>query len=191
MKLATPRIVASLAVLLVLLAPALAGASEGKAHHPWTTFLWQLANLVVFVFILVKFVGPQLRAFLFQRRKTISSQLEGVRRLLADAEARDAEWAKKIEGLQAESERIGEQAREIGRLEQERILEQARAQAERIRQGAERAAQQELARAKGQLREEAVRLAMGLAERMVRENLSEQDQKRLVEEYLENMGQIS
>jgi F-type H+-transporting ATPase subunit b len=190
-KVATPRIVAALAVLLVLMAPALAGASEGEAHNPWTAFLWQLANLVVFVFILVKFVGPQLRAFLFQRRKTISSQVEEARHLLADAEARDAEWSKKIEGLQAESERIGEQAREIGQLERERILEQARAQAERIRQGAERAAQQELARAKGELREEAVRLAMALAERMVQENLNEQDQKRLVEEYLENMERIS
>jgi F-type H+-transporting ATPase subunit b len=190
-KITTPRTAAFLAPLLVLLAPALAGASEGEAHHPWSTFFWHLANLVVFIFILVKYVGPQLRAFLFQRRKTISSQLEGARRLLADAEARDAEWAKKIEGLQAESERIGEQAREMGRLERERILEQARAQAERIRQGAERAARQELARAKGQLREEAVRLAMVLAERMVQDNLNGQDQKRLVEEYLENMERIS
>jgi F-type H+-transporting ATPase subunit b len=190
-KHATPRILAALAFLLWVLTPALAGASEGEAHHPWTTFLWQLANLVVFVFILVKFAGPQLRAFLFQRRKSISSQLEQARRLLAEAKARDDEWEKKIEDLQAESERIGEQAREIGRLERERILEQARAQAERIRQGAERAAEQELVRARAQLREESVRLAMALAERTVREKLNPQDQERLVEEYLENMERIS
>jgi hypothetical protein len=32
---------------------------------------------------------------------------------------------------------------------------------------------------------------MALAERMVQENLNEQDQKRLVEEYLGNMERIS
>ena len=171
----------------MLLLPSLALASEGGEEGGWSGFFWHLANLIVFAFILVKFVGPQLKSFHFQRRKEITGALEEARRLHAEAEARDAEWSRKLDGLEAERGQIREQAGEIGKLEHAKILEQARLQAERIRRDAERAAEQELARAKARLHAEAVRVAMGLAEKMVRENLNEADQQRLLEEYLQNM----
>ena len=170
-----------------LLAPQLARAAEGSEEHGLGAVIWQAANLVVFLFILIKFIGPQLREFLFQRRKTIESQLDEARRLLASAKARDEEWRGKLEGLKAEGDRIISAAGELGRVERERILDLAGKQAERIRGDAERAAAQEVARAKSQLREEAVRLAMILAERLVKENVNEADQERLVEEYLRSM----
>lgn len=178
-----------LASLLPALLPALArAAEEGEKHHGSSTLLWQLANFAVLVLILVRLVGPQLRDFLFQRRKQISDQLEEARRLVAEAEARDAEWRRKIDGLESECRSIIAQAQDIGRAEREKILEQARRQAERIQEDAHRAADQELLRAKAELREESVRLAMGLAEGMLREKIQGNDQQRLVEEYLRMIG---
>ena len=174
---------------LVLAAPAVAAAAEeAGGHHGSSGLLWQIANFAVLVFILIRFVGPQLRDFLFQRRKQISDQLESARRLMEQAEARDAEWRRKLEGLDAEYERIVSQAKEIGRLEHGRILEQARRQAARIQEDATRTADQELARAKAELRDEAVRISMELAEGTLREKIDERDQKRLVEEYLRMIG---
>lgn len=183
--------ITALAAAAILLGPALALASEEGGGSVLSSVLWQLGNLVVFLAILVWFAGPRLRAFLFQRRKEIEGQLEEARSLRAAAEARDAEWSSKLEGLQAEAARITGEARALGQAEREKILAQAREQAERIRRDAERAAAHETARARTELRDEAVRLAMGLAEKMVRENVNEEDQKRLVEEYLRSVGRAS
>ena len=173
--------------LVLLLLPSLALASEGGEEAGWSSFFWHLANLIVFVVILVKFVGPQLRSFHFQRRKNITSGIAEARKLLEDAESRVAEWSRKIEGMEVESREILKQARDIGELERKKILEQARQQAERIRRDAEETADQELARAKSELHAESVRIAMGLAERIVKESLNERDQQRLLEEYLQHM----
>jgi F-type H+-transporting ATPase subunit b len=182
-----PRRLAWIFAFAPLLAPQLARAAEASEEHGLGPVIWHAANLVVFLFILIKFIGPQLREFLFQRRKTIESQLDEARRLLDSAKARDEEWRGKLEGLKAEGDRIIKAAGELGRVERERILDLAARQAERIRGDAERAAAQEVARAKSLLREEAVRLAMILAERLVKENVNEADQERLVEEYLRSM----
>ncbi len=180
-----------LAAAALILAPTLALASEGGEGSALSSILWHLANLVVFLALLIWIAGPRLRAFLFQRRKEIEGQLDEARRLRAQAEARDAEWRGKLDGLQAEAARITTEARELGRLERQKILTQAREQAERIRQDAERTASHEMARARTELRDEAVRLAMKLAARMVRENVNEEDQKRLVEEYLRSVGRTT
>lgn len=188
---ALPRRLALLAAPALLLVPTLARASEAEEGAGWAGIIWHAANLLVFLFILIKFLGPQLREFLFQRRKTIESQLDEARTLMKTAEDRDAAWSEKLAGLRAEADRIAREAKELGSAERERILAQARAQAERIRGDAERAAAQEVARARGELREEAVRLAMVLAERLVKENVNEADQERLVEEYLRSMERTS
>ena len=172
--------------------PALArAAEEGGAHHGSSAILWQLANFAVLVIILVRFVGPQLRDFLFQRRKQISDQLEEARRLVGEAEARDAEWREKIGGLENACRSIVAQAEDLGRLEREKILDQARRQAERIQEDAHRATDQELLRAKAELREESVRLAMGLAEKTLKEKVEADDHRRLLEEYLRMIGRAS
>jgi F-type H+-transporting ATPase subunit b len=184
------RVAGLFAFLIDAALPSLALAAEGGEHHNTATLLWQLANFIVLAFILIKFAGPQLKDFLFQRRKLIADQMDEARRLAAEAQARDTEWAAKLERLEAERENILAQAREIGRVEQQRILDQARREAERIQEDAARAAEQELARARMEIREEAVRVSMDLAEKMLRENVHAEDQKRLVEEYLEKVGRV-
>ncbi len=186
-----PRRLAWIIAFVPLLAPQLARAAEASEEHGLGSVIWHAANLLVFLFILIKVLGPQLRGFLFQRRKTIESQLDEARQLMASAQARDEEWARKLEGLKAEGDRIVSAASELGRGERERILDLARKQAERIRGDAERTAAQEVARAKSQLRDEAVRLAMILAERLVKEKVNEADQERLVEEYLNSIERTS
>ena len=186
-----PRSTAGFLTFALVMAPGLAWASEAGEEQGFGSTIWHIVNLFVFVLILMKFVGPQLRAFLFQRRKTIESQLDEARQLMASARARDEEWRSKLEGLKAEADRINSQAGELGRIEGERIIDQARKQADRIRGDAERTAAREVARAKEQLREEAVRLAMMLAERLVKENANESDQERLIEEYLQSMEKTS
>ena len=186
------RAVVLLAAMIPVFLPALARAAENsEQHHGSSAILWQLANFIVLVLILIRFVGPQLRDFLYQRRKLISDQLEEARRLIAEAEARDTDWRGRIEGLEAECRDIVAQAQDIGRAECEKIIEQARRQAARIEEDAHRAAEQELIRAKGELREESIRLAMGLAESILKEKVEPGDQQRLVEEYLRMIGRAS
>ena len=62
--------------------------------------------------------------------------------------------------------------------------------AEKIEQEAESKATGVVARAQLQLREEAVQLAVDLARDLLNKEVSAQDQKRLVDEYMQKMGEL-
>ncbi len=60
----------------------------------------------------------------------------------------------------------------------------------KIEQEAENKASGVVARARIELREEASRLAVELAEDMLKKQISADDQKRLVDEYMQKVGEL-
>ena len=68
--------------------------------------------------------------------------------------------------------------------EAERILAEANATAERIRNDAQVAADQELRRAQRRLREEAADIALDLAGTILREQATDADRERLMDEFI-------
>ena len=71
-----------------------------------------------------------------------------------------------------------------GEREKENIIKNAHEMAERIKTQADLAIQQEVKTAKEDLMKEIADLAATKAEDLIRENINDQDQERLVEEYL-------
>ncbi|MCP4906235.1 MAG: hypothetical protein GY910_14760, partial [bacterium] len=68
--------------------------------------------------------------------------------------------------------------------EREKILEEAQQTAERIRSEAGTAVEREVRRAQEELRREAAELALEMAENLLREKMGDEDQSRLVEEFI-------
>jgi F-type H+-transporting ATPase subunit b len=72
--------------------------------------------------------------------------------------------------------------------ERERLIQQSREEAHRMISQARAEIQQEVRRAKVELRDETVTLSLTAAERLLRRNLAEEDQRRLAEQYIEELG---
>jgi len=169
----------------VLLAarPALAAEEGGGAM----TLVWNAVNLALLVGVIVYFARRPLVRHLRERRREIADDLETSSGLLAQAEARLAEWRERVERLDSELAEIRDTSRRLAEEEREAILGQARAAAERIRRDAQAAVDQEVRRARRELAEQAAALAVELAEGMLRENVGPRDQARLFDEFVERV----
>jgi F-type H+-transporting ATPase subunit b len=175
-----PRLVGVAVLALALPASA---ASEG-GHGGGATFLWQVLNLALLIGVLVYFTRQPVRDFLARRRAGVQQDLESSARLLAEAEARLAEWKQRAARLDAELAEIRDGSRRLAEEERDAILAHARASAERIRRDATAAVDRELQRARARLSAEAAQLAVELAGRLLREQVNENDEQRLFDEML-------
>ena len=109
-----------------------------------------------------------LREMFATRRATIAGEIEAASALLAQAEARNSEWQRKLADLDHELDEIRDAARQRAEAERELILAEANEAAERIQRDAVASVEHELRRAQSELRAEAASLATELATGMLR-----------------------
>lgn len=191
--------VRNLKSLLVLLAavsfPAVALAAGGGEHHVDSgvilkDFIWRCVNFAVMVGLLGYFVSKPIRNGLQSRRAEIEKTLADAKAAREAAEAKALEYQEKLAKAAAEIESIYAAIRREGELERDRILGSAREMAAKIEQEADAKAASAVARARAELRAEAARLAVTLAEELLARNVTDADQKRLVDEYMQKVGEL-
>ncbi len=141
---------------------------------------------VVFLglFFLLRKVIPQ---FLSNRRESIKQELDELEKKKKDTEAMLGDFRKKLKEIESERESIIAEYVKEGEAEKEKIIEQAKIMGERIEEQARWTIDQEVKRAKTDLRSEIAELAAAMAEEVIRKNIGEEDEKRLVDEYLEKV----
>ena len=182
-----------LALLLALALPAWALAS-GDAHVDsgviLKDFIWRCVNFAVMVGLLGYFVSKPIRNGLQNRRAEIEKTLADAAAAREAAEAKAREYQEKLARAAAEIDTIYAAIRREGELERDKILASAREMAAKIEQEADAKATSAVARARLELRAEAARLAVELAEQLLVQNVSAADQKRLVDEYMQKVGEL-
>lgn len=175
--------------LLCLVAfPALA---EGDAHGEGSSLFFPVLNFALLIAALIYFARKPALAFFADRRSRIEGDLREAARLHKEAEERHAKWQRRLADLERELETIRQTSRERAETEREHILADARATAERIRRDASTAIEQELRRARERLRDEASDLAVEMAEGMLREQVTDADRDRLLDEFIARVEDVS
>lgn len=172
-----PRIDIVTASLLVS-TPALA------AGGGWAMIVFHLINLVVLLWLLVRFAGPAINRAIRTKGEGVEHDIAEASRLHAEAAALLAEYQHKLGELDARADALIEQYRRDGEAEKARLVAEAEAESERIRAEAERAAHNEITRARARLEAEVVDLAIAAAEQAIRSKLGPADHRRLTADYL-------
>lgn len=173
----------------------LAVAASGGGHEVDSgvllkDFVWRCLNFAILFGALVYVVSKPLRNGLAARREGVEKALADAEAAKLEAEARFADYDAKLNRAAAEIAEISAGIRREGEVERDRILANARDMAEKIKVEAERAAENEIARARTELRREAARLAIGLAEELLKKNFTSDDHDRLVNEYMQKVGEL-
>lgn len=142
------------------------------------TFISELVGFVVVLFVLYRYVWPVLKRMMDDRQEQIARQVQEAE----DAEKALAEARRKHDSAVAEAEKEASRIRDDARSDATRIREELQEQADqdvaRIKQrGEEQLAAQRDASARG-LRTEIGGLSMQLAQRLIAESMSSDDQKR-------------
>ncbi|MEW6409007.1 MAG: F0F1 ATP synthase subunit B [Nitrospirota bacterium] len=175
----------SIIFLILLFVVEVSAFAAGEVHEvSLKDWVWRIINFGILVFILVKFLGKPVKDFFKKRSEGIEKSLkeaEEAKTLALKAfqqiEEKIKVKDKEVEEILAASRRAGEKERdnliELGDKLKQRILEQARINIEF-----------ELRRAREAIKAEAIEIAMELAEKRIKDKLTEEEQRRLFEESL-------
>ncbi|MCP4007164.1 MAG: ATP synthase F0 subunit B [bacterium] len=182
-----------IALLLISTSALAAGDAAGAEHHGhnWEALGLQVFNIALIGFILFRFVREPLSDFLKQRSSGIREQIEASERSLAEAEQEIAALRQQLGSFEAEKVRFIQETQDNARSEATRNIESANETSIRIQEDAVRVANQEIARARKELQIEAASLATKLAGDILRENLTPDDDQRIVADFVERVGSQS
>jgi len=162
---------------------ALAGEGEEVHHVSITMEVFRLINFVIFVFLLYKFAGKPVKNYFKERTHSIEVALKEAKEAYEEAQRRAKEYAEKVKGAEVELKDLLHQA-EMERDEQvKQIREETNRMVERIREQAKAAADLEVKKARRELQIKAAELSVGMAEKLLTENFTDEDQERLLNEY--------
>ncbi|MDD9879839.1 MAG: F0F1 ATP synthase subunit B [Candidatus Marinimicrobia bacterium] len=151
-------------------------------------FIWSITTFMVLFFVLAKFAWKPLLKMLQDREDMIRTSLD------------DAEKAKvELERLNEESEAIMAKARSEaqtiladGKAAAEKVKEdtvaKAKEQANKIREDAEKQILVEKDKAIADIKQEVVNISLSVAEKLIHKNLSDADNKALIEESLKKVN---
>ncbi len=189
----TIRIILACALLLAI--GSLAMAAGGEGHHVDSgvllkDFIWRCFNFAVTIGLLAYFVTKPLRQGMAGRRDGISKALAAAEEAKSQAEARFAEYDAKLSQASAEIDDIYVEIRREGERERERIIANAHEMAEKIKRDAEKSAAIEVGKARAELRQEAAQLGIAVAEELLKKHFTLQDHERLVNEYMQKVGEL-
>ncbi|HSH12564.1 MAG TPA: ATP synthase F0 subunit B, partial [Desulfurivibrionaceae bacterium] len=152
--------------------------------------LWRTTNFIGLAIILVWALKKPITQGLQGRRQTIIDKFADLEAQKSEAERVYREYEARLGKIDAEVETIISAAIKQGESEKERIIAEADRAAGDLRRQAEMAIQHELAEARLRLRGEVAEQAVAMAAELIKQNLQDADQNRMVEDYLDKVGAI-
>lgn len=147
-------------------------------------FLSQLVSFGLIFLILWRWAFPAITRMIDKRNAAIQEGLqnaEKAKRDLADANARAEQI---LADARRQAQETIERASKVAQQEANRIQEEARAQAEQISQQQIARVQQEANRARAELGRLVVNLSIDAAGQVIRRSVNNDDNRRLVEEFV-------
>lgn len=197
--------VPALAILLVVIAAGALHASGGAGGHgaaegghaaavgslskeKLMDLLWRTTNFAGLVIILVSTLKKPIASGLKARQQGIREQFEDLEMRKSEAARILKEYEVKLATVEQEGKRILEAAQAQAEAERKRIVEEAERAAADIRRQAGMAVQYELEEAKKRLRADVAEQSVAMAEEIIRKSLNQDDQVKLVKDYLNKIG---
>ena len=180
--------------LLEITAPFVAGgvltAAEGEAAEGGglaINFFWILVaagNFLIFAVILYLAFGKQVSGMLAARRERIEQGIRDAEQARQDRASAETERLAALTEARREANEILARAQKVAQETRDADIATTREELERMRVRASEEITAEKQRALGELRSEVADLALQAAGRVVGETMTDQRQRRLVEEFL-------
>jgi F-type H+-transporting ATPase subunit b len=163
------------------------GGEEGGSKGWVSTDTFRVMNFAVLAIVLVYLLRKPLSQALSSRIKVIKDELEDLEARKDGAEKKLAEYNEKLAQLENEAETIVEDYIKQGHEAKKRILKEAESSAEKLKTQARRNIEYEFEQAKLKLQAEIFETSLEKAEDIIKIKFSEDDQDRIVDEYLKKV----
>ena len=157
-----------------------------------TLNIWQivisLCNLTILFLIIKKFLFKPVKKLLAEREAMANAEYDKAKAARADAEKSRSEWDEKLNGADAEAERIVKNASDSAKRNAERIENDAKEQAEHILTSAREGAELEYKRAQDSIRSEIADVSAAIAAKVIGREIDEKTHHDLIGQFLDGIG---
>ncbi|HEV2944668.1 MAG TPA: F0F1 ATP synthase subunit B [Solirubrobacteraceae bacterium] len=149
--------------------------------------LWVLVVFGISMWLLAKFVFPRISEALEKRQKAIEESIDTAERTRTEADALLAEYRERLKEARTQAEEIVQRARQAADTHEHESKERGQEIVAEAAKRAERDIEAATKRALDDIRKEVADLTIMATEKVTRKTLTEADQKRLVEEALNEL----
>lgn len=143
------------------------------------TFIAQVLNFLVLVFVLAKFAYKPLMKVMEERKNKIAGALENAEQARIDAEGIKAEYAAKLAAARQEAQAIIDNARKTAQTAHDKILADTKAEQDQIVKTAKEAIALEKKQALSEIRAHVINLSLVAASKIVEQKLGSEEDKKL------------
>ncbi len=153
----------------------------------WTMiFAW--INLLILYLFLKKILFKPVKNMIDSRQKEIDDMYAGADEAKLSAENMRRDYEEKLESAEEESEEILKRAVRRAQLREEEILKDADEEARRYREAAHEAAELEKKRLLNEVKDEVSKMAIDIAAAVIERDVSSDEHKELIDEFIRDMG---
>lgn len=153
------------------------------------TALFTLFNFIAVFLVLKHFLFKPVMKIIQDRQDEIDHIYEDADKAKESAEALQAEYQQKLQAATQTSEQIVKEAILRGQNKEEEIVRQAKNEASAILDKAAADIFQEKKKALNEAKDEISNMAMAIAEKVVGRELNSDDQSKLIDEFIKELGE--
>lgn len=157
---------------------------------PWT-FIAQICNLFLQAYLIKRFLFKPINEMLDKRREMADAQIRDAQKAKEEASAIREEYEQNMAEAKTKANEILTSAQKTASLQSEEILHEAAKQAAALKEKAEKDIAQEKRKAVNEIKDEIGGMAMEIAGKVIEREISETDHKKLIDEFIANVGETS
>ena len=150
-------------------------------------FVWTILTFLVLLGVLAKFAWKPLLKMLKDREDLIRSSLEDAEKAQSELANLNAEREEIINKARSEAQSILSEGKVAASKLKDETLKAAKDQAKSILTDAEKQIRIEKHKAIEEIKSEVVDLSLSVAEKLIKKNISREDNQTLIDESLENI----
>jgi len=152
-------------------------------------WIWKAANLILFGWLLYKLLAGPIRKAFVDRHQKVRGEAEEARARRAKADQLAEDIAARLKQIEADVAAIRERALADGERQKREMIEAANAEAQKILQAARHEVDNRVKHARQELTEYAGQLASDRAEQIIKEQINDDDRRKLFAESVREVGQ--
>ena len=149
--------------------------------------IWTLLLFVISMYVLAKLAFPRISEALDKRQKAIEDSIDAAERIRTEADAILAEYRERLKEARGQADEIVDRARKAAETHERDAHEDAKAKREQLMEQTRRDIETETRRAIQEIRHEVAEMTIAATEMVTRKVLTEDDQRRLVDEALSEL----
>ncbi|MBQ5430767.1 MAG: F0F1 ATP synthase subunit B [Lachnospiraceae bacterium] len=155
----------------------------------WQTIVIQLINLFIQVLLFKKLLYKPVMNVLEKRQNLVDAPIKEAENAKKEALELKDQYEQSLAGASEEASRIIKEATTTANAKSEKIVNDAVAEAAAIKQQTEVEVEQQKKRAIAGAKEEIGSMAMGIASKVIGREITEDDHKDLVDEFILKVGE--